>query len=96
MFDRGPAAAHSLVTSNSMISGSGQRKQKRNKRQQKPAVIGFSNHEETTCNALFSRKLTWKPKRGPIKTTVPLKWGCMGFHVNLGDLGWPLKPFEKY
>ena len=28
-------------------------------------------------------KLTWKPKRGPIKTTVPLKWGYMGFHVSL-------------
>ena len=32
-----------------------------------------------------SRKLTWKPKKGPIKTTVLLKWGSMGFHVNLGE-----------
>ena len=23
--------------------------------------------------------------RGPIKTTVPLKWGYMGFHVSLGE-----------
>ena len=22
---------------------------------------------------------------GPIKTTVPLKWGYMGFHVSLGE-----------
>ena len=36
---------------------------------------------------LPSRKLTltWKPKKGPIKTTVPLKWGYRGFHVSLGD-----------
>ena len=34
---------------------------------------------------LPSRKLTWKPKKGPIKTTVPLKRGYMGFHVSLGE-----------
>ena len=34
---------------------------------------------------LHSWKLTWKPKRGPIKATVPLKWGYMGFHVSLGE-----------
>ena len=34
---------------------------------------------------LHSWKLTWKPKRGPIKTTVSLKWGYMGFHVSLGE-----------
>ena len=34
---------------------------------------------------VHSWKLTWKPKRGPIKTTVPLKWGYMGFHVCLGE-----------
>ena len=34
---------------------------------------------------LHSWKLTWKPKRGPIKTTVTLKWGYMGFHVSLGE-----------
>ena len=34
---------------------------------------------------LHSWELTWKPKRGPIKTTVPLKWGYMGFHVSLGE-----------
>ena len=32
-----------------------------------------------------SRKLTWKPKKGPIKTTVLLKGGYMGFHVSLGE-----------
>ena len=32
-----------------------------------------------------SRKLTWKPKKGPLKTTVPLKWGYMGFHVSFGE-----------
>ena len=34
---------------------------------------------------VHSWELTWKPKRGPIKTTVPLKWGYMGFHVSLGE-----------
>ena len=34
---------------------------------------------------VHSWKLTWKPKRGPIKTTVPLQWGYMGFHVSLGE-----------
>ena len=38
---------------------------------------------------LHSRKLTWKPKKGPIKTTVLLKGGYMGFHVSLGEC----KPF---
>ena len=37
------------------------------------------------CGQLHSRKLTWNPKRGPIKTTVPPKWGYMGFHVSLGE-----------
>ena len=34
---------------------------------------------------LHSWKLTWKPKRGPIKTTVPLKWGYMDFHVSFWE-----------
>ena len=34
---------------------------------------------------LHSRKLTWKPKKGPIKTTVLLKGGFLGFHVSLGE-----------
>ena len=34
---------------------------------------------------LHSRKLTWKPKKGPIKTTVLLKGDYMGFHVSLGE-----------
>ena len=32
-----------------------------------------------------SWKLTWKPKKGPMKTTVLLKGGYMGFHVSLGE-----------
>ena len=35
--------------------------------------------------ALHSWKLTWKPKKGPLKTTVPLKGEHMGFHVSLGE-----------
>ena len=34
---------------------------------------------------LPSRKLTWKPQKGPIKTTVLLKGGYMSFHVSLGE-----------
>ena len=34
---------------------------------------------------IHSRKLTWKPKKGPIKTTVLLKGDYMGFHVSLGE-----------
>ena len=34
---------------------------------------------------VHSWKLIWKPKRGPIKTTVPLKWAYRGFHVSLGE-----------
>ena len=34
---------------------------------------------------LHSRKLTWKPKRSPIKITVLLKGAYMGFHVSLGE-----------
>ena len=34
---------------------------------------------------VHSRKLTWRPIRGPMKTTVPLKGGYMGFHVSLGE-----------
>ena len=32
-----------------------------------------------------SRKLTWNPKKGSIKTTVLLKGVYMGFHVSLGE-----------
>ena len=35
---------------------------------------------------LHSRKLTWKPKKGPIKTTVLMKGDYMGFHVSLGEI----------
>ena len=34
---------------------------------------------------LHSRKLTWKPKRVPRRTTVPLKEGYVGFHVSLAS-----------
>ena len=33
---------------------------------------------------LPSQKLTWKPEKGPMKTTVPLKRRYMGVHVSLG------------
>ena len=32
---------------------------------------------------LHSRKLTWQPKKDPIKTAVPLNGDYMGFHVSL-------------
>ena len=36
--------------------------------------------------SLHSRKLTWKPKKGPKTTTVLLKGDYMGFHVSsLGE-----------
>ena len=41
---------------------------------------------------VHSRKLTWKPKKGPIKTTVPLKGDYMGFHVSLGECNWLFVP----
>ena len=34
----------------------------------------------------YSRKLIWKPKKGPLNTTVPVKGGYMGFHVSLGSV----------
>ena len=34
---------------------------------------------------LHSWKLTWKPKKGHIKTTVLLKGDYMDFHVSLGE-----------
>ena len=34
---------------------------------------------------VHSRKLTWKPKKGPVKTTVSLNGNYMGFHVSLGE-----------
>ena len=34
---------------------------------------------------LHSRNLIWKPKKGPIKTTVLLKGHYMGFHVSFGE-----------
>ena len=41
--------------------------------------------EEEPMILIHSRKLTWKPKKGPIKTTVLLKGDYMGFHVSLGE-----------
>ena len=35
--------------------------------------------------AVRSRKLTWKPKKGPIKTTVLLQEDYVDFHVSLGE-----------
>ena len=39
----------------------------------------------TVLLKLHSRKLTWKPKKGPVKTTALLKGVYMGFHVSLGE-----------
>ena len=36
-------------------------------------------------HVVHSQKLTWKPKKGPIKTTVLLQGDYMGFHVSLGE-----------
>ena len=47
--------------------------------------VGIPDARPCSLRGLHSRKLTWKPKKGPIKTTVTLKWGYMGFHVNLGE-----------
>ena len=46
---------------------------------------GFRQGCRKGLQHLHSRKLTWKPKKGPIKTTVLLKGYCMGFHVSLGE-----------
>ena len=50
--------------------------------------LRLRQHEQEVCKCGFclpSRKLTWKPKKGPIKTTVPLNRGYTGFHVSLGE-----------
>ena len=41
---------------------------------------------------LHSRKLTWKPKKGPVRTTVLLKGDYMRFHVSLGECIVPYFP----
>ena len=41
--------------------------------------------KESSPTIVHSRKLTWKPKKGPIKTTVLLTRYYMGFHVSLGE-----------
>ena len=41
--------------------------------------------EDDDINQYTLRKLKWKPKKGPIKTTVPAKGGNMGVHVSLGE-----------
>ena len=40
---------------------------------------------KASCRKLHSRKVTWKPKKVSIKTTVLLKGDYMGFHVSLGE-----------
>ena len=49
------------------------------------AVREVNAAERKSEDDLHSRKLTWKPKKGPKKTTVLLKGGYMGFHVSLGE-----------
>ena len=44
-----------------------------------------ANSQMKRGRRLHSRKLTWKPKKGPIKTTIPPKGNSMGFHVSLGE-----------
>ena len=39
----------------------------------------------TLENPYTPGKKNWKPIRGPMKTTVPLKGVYMGFHVSLGE-----------
>ena len=51
---------------------------------QKPRVA-LSETPRNAQGLLHSRKLTWKPKKGPIKTTVLLKGDYMGFHVSLEE-----------
>ena len=46
---------------------------------------GFYRDMKGRVGLLHSRKLTWKPKKGPIKTTVLLKGDYLGFHVSLGE-----------
>ena len=41
--------------------------------------------EMVSMHRVHSWKLTWKPKKGPIKTLVLLNGDYMGFHVNLGE-----------
>ena len=48
-------------------------------------MIHVSSFGPLGPKCIYSRKLTWKPKKGPIKTTVLLKGGYMGFHVSLGE-----------
>ena len=43
---------------------------------------------------LLFRKLTWKPKKSPINTTVPLKRGDMSFHDSLGVCTNSLTPIQ--
>ena len=50
-----------------------------------PSSCRDSNQDAPTSRDLPTRKLTWKPKKGPIKTTVPSKRGYMGFHVSLEE-----------
>ena len=41
--------------------------------------------KQEECAGIHSRKLTWKPKKGPTKTAVLLKGDYVGFHVSLGE-----------
>ena len=41
--------------------------------------------DEAGTKGIHSWKLTWKPKKGPLKTTVPLKGDYMGFHASFQE-----------
>ena len=46
---------------------------------------GIDDFRAQGLASIHSRELTWKPNSAPMKTTVPLKGGYMGFHVSLGE-----------
>ena len=48
-------------------------------------IKATGNVQTSSLQYVHSRKLTWKPKKGPIKTTVLLKGDYMGFHVCWGE-----------
>ena len=65
----------------------------------RPVKLAISLHKhwsEVLRRNLQSRKLTWKPQKGSIKTTVPQTGGHMGFHVSLGECTEPHIQYSKH
>ena len=50
--------------------------------------VGGQRRGRATCVFfhLTTWKLTWEPKKGPMKTTVPLKGGLFGFPSKFGGV----------